>query len=296
MNKVGVCISGGGAKIGFAIGVLETMYAKGIKPDIVYGISSGSLCTAGLCYGSLDFLKNQLLGIKKKEDVLDPQWFKALITQVTGLGSADGLYGMKTMRKKLNELPQLNPVMKGVVGYVDLVNGGITYVSSAAVSKKDFLDAVQASCTIPLAMQTQRVENEVRVDGGVRDILPLKQLIDDPLRVDEIHVISLHPVVPSPQPVAKKVMPVSLRTIDLLVNEVLQNDLKIAKLYNMLLDKGQANLIPGKRMVKLFEYIPTLLICETIEFNAENIQKGIEHGIEIAKNKLKNYPSGYIYY
>jgi hypothetical protein len=116
------------------------------------------------------------------------------------------------------------------------------------------------------------------------------------LSLIHIYVISLNPIAPSPQPVAKKVMPVSLRTIDLLVNEVLQNDLKIAKLYNMILDKGQGNLIPGKRMVKLFEYIPTIFICETIEFKAENIQKGIDHGIEIAKDKLKNYPSGYIYY
>lgn len=295
MSKIGVCISGGGAKIGFAVGVLETMYKKGIKPDVVYGISSGSLCTAGLCYGSLNFLKNQLLGIQKKEDVLDPQWFKALITQVTGLGSADGLFGMKSMRKKLDELPNNTAVMKGVVGYVDLVSGGITYVSSTNVPKKDFLDAVQASCTIPLIMQTQRLQSEVRVDGGVRDILPLKHLIDDPLGVDEIHVISLSPVAPCQQPVEKKIAPVALRTLDLLVNEVLQNDLKIAKLYNMLLQNNQGNLIPGKRLVKLFEYIPLNSICETIDFKKENIQKGIDHGIAIASKVLQNYPLGYVY-
>lgn len=32
-------------------------------------------------------------------------------------------------------------------------------------------------------------------------------------------------------------------------------------------------------------------IWHAIEFEAENIQKGIDHGIEIAKDKLKNYPS-----
>jgi len=288
---VGLCISGGGAKIGFAVGILKTMERKGIKLDLVYGISSGSLCTAALCYGTVGFLESQLLGIRRKEDVLDPQWFKTLITQTTGLGDADGFFGMMSMRKKLDGLPEDKPVRKGVVGYVDLKSGGIVYVSSLEVTKKDFLDAVQASCSIPLVMQTQRVGDEVRVDGGVRDILPLKQLIDDPLKVDEIHVISLSPLTPGQKQIEKKIMPVALRTIDLLLNEILQNDLKIARIYNRLLDKGMGVLIPGKRLIKFYEYVPTRQICDTIEFNRENIQKGIDHGLEIADEVLKDYPS-----
>ena len=31
--------------------------------------------------------------------------------------------------------------------------------------------------------------------------------------------------------------------------------------------------------------------CDTIEFNKENIQKGIDHGLEIAQEVLKDYPS-----
>lgn len=288
---VGVCISGGGAKIGFAIGVLETMESKGIKPEIAYGISSGSLCTAALCYGSVEFLKTKFLEIRKKEEVLKPQRLKVLITQIMGLGKADGIYGMDRMRKKLNELPEDKPLKKGVVGYVDLRLGGITYVSSADVEKEDFLNAVQASCSIPLVMQTLRIGEEVRVDGGVRDMLPLKQIIDDPIKVDEIHVVSLNPLNPSPKKIGKKIVPVALRTVDLILNEVLQNDLKIAKIYNMILEQGMDKLIPDKRLIKLYEYVPTEYICDSIDFRKENIQKGIDHGIEIAKKVLKNYPS-----
>ncbi len=288
---VGLCISGGGAKIGFAVGILETLEKKGIKPKIAYGISSGSLCTAALCYASVDFLKNQLLEIRKKEEVLNPQFIKVLITQITGLGKADGIFGMDRMRKKLNALPEEESQMKGVVGYVDLKDGGITYVSSSDVGKKDFLDAVQASCTIPLAMQTLRLRDEVRVDGGVRDVLPLKQLIDDPLQVDEIHVISLSPLTPSEKDIDEKILPVALRTIDLILNEVLQNDLKFAKIYNRLLEKGLKELIPDKRPIKFYEYVPTHVICDSIDFRKENIQKGIDHGLEIAEEVLKDYSS-----
>ena len=291
----GLCISGGGAKIGFAVGVLEIMESKGIEPRLVYGISSGSLCTAALCFGgpdfksSLSFIKQMLLDIRKKEDVLDPQIFRALITQIFGLGKRDGLYGMKTMRKKLDELPIEGPVTKGVVGYVDLKSGSIRYVSTEATDKNGFLDAVQASCSIPMAMQTQRVGDEVRVDGGVRDVLPLKHLIDDPLQVAEIHVISLSPFAPGSKEIKEKILPVSLRSIDLLVNEVLQNDLKIAKLYNELIEEGKSGLIAGKRLLKFYEYVPSRFICDTIDFNKENIQKGIDHGHEIALEVLKDY-------
>ncbi len=293
---IGLCISGGGAKIGFGVGVMDILVENGIKPDLVYGISSGSLCTASLCFGgtdfwsSIDYLKKMLLDIKKKEDVLDPQIFKAFVTQISGIGKSDGLYGMKSMRKKLDELPVKKPIMKGVVGYVDLMSGNIKYVSSDSVNKREFLDAVQASCTIPLAMQTQRTGDEVRVDGGVRDVLPLKQLIDDPSNVDEIHVISLNPFTPYHEEIKEKILPVTLRSIDLLVNEVLQSDLKIAKLYNKLIKEGQSGLIADKRLIKIYEYTPAKFICETIDFNKENIQKGIDHGHEIANEVLKNYP------
>lgn len=293
MGKVGICISGGGARIGFAVGVLEVIHAAGIRPDLVYGISSGSLCTAGLCYGDLDFLKATLLDIRKKEEVLDSQWFKALVTQLTGRGRADGLYGMGTMRRKLDRLPRAEPALKGAVGFVDLASGSIHYVASTDVSKSEFLDAVQASCTIPLVMQTQRAAGQVRVDGGVRDILPLKRLIDDPMGVSEIHVVCLSPVLPMPEPVGKKIISVSIRAIDLMVNEVLQDDLKMAKLYNRLLRNDLGNMFPGKRLVKVFEYIPRYSICETIDFNRENIQKGIDHGHEIAAEVLRHYPLGY---
>jgi NTE family protein len=289
MKRIGVCISGGGAKIGFAVGVLEIMFEKGIQPQLVYGVSSGSLCTAGLCYGGLPFLKEQLLAIRKRSDVLGAQTFRLFVSQLLGIGSWDGLFSMKKMRKKLGELPNKQPALKGVVGHVDLVNGEVGYVASDQVEREEFLDAVQASCSIPFAMQTQRIGREVRVDGGVRDILPLKQLIDDPLRVEEIHVIGLSPIQPESKEIAKKALSVAMRSIDLMSHEVLLNDLKTANLYNDLLKKCPAEAVAGKREIPIYEYFPNFLICDTIDFCAENIRLGIAHGREIATKKLANY-------
>ena len=102
-------------------------------------------------------------------------------------------------------------------------------------------------------------------------------------------MICLSPVTPDEKQIGKKIVPVTVRTLDLILNEVLQNDLKIAKIYNMLLEKDLGELIPGKRLIKFYEYIPAKSICDTIEFKKENIQKGIDHGLEIAREVLKDY-------
>jgi predicted acylesterase/phospholipase RssA len=298
---VGACISGGGAKIGFAVGVMEKMREKGIQLDLATGISSGSICTAALCYGDLDTLKAMLLAIKSRKDVLNRQLFKVIWTLLTGLGQADGLYGMKIMRRKLDKLPLQTPRLRGIVGYVELKSGEIIYVSTQdeGMTKERFLDAVQASCSIPGSMQTQRVGTEVRVDGGVKDVLPLKRIIKDPLQVDEIHVICLSPLKDPLEPDAelKGVLQVSMRSIDILVKEALLNDLETAEYFNELISLApqlgptvQPRLV-GKRKIKFYKYIPTVKICETTDFREENIQKGIEHGHKIAEEVLKSYPN-----
>jgi NTE family protein len=293
---VGVCISGGGAKIGFAVGVFEVMEKHGIKIDLAYGISSGSICTAALCYGNVKFLKETLLSIKKRDDVLKKQWSKAIWTLMTGLGKADGWYEMDTMRRKLDLLPEDKPKIKGVVGYVKLQSGDIEYKASDQLSKKEFLDAVQASCSIPAYMQSQRVGNDNYVDGGVRDVLPLKPLIKDDLQVDEIHVICLNPLTPSSNKTYKNIVQVATRSVDLLVNEVLQNDFDYMVLLNNLLaqkqclSSGLQTWLKNKRIIKPFRYLPAETICDTTDFREETIRKGIEHGRTIASQVLSKYP------
>ena len=297
---VGVCISGGGAKIGFAVGVMERMRDKGIHPTLVSGISSGSICTAGLCYGDLDILREKLLSIKSRKDVLNRQLLKVVWTLFSGIGQADGLYGMGIMRRKLEDLPHQTPRIQGIVGYVELKSGEMVYVTTQdkGMTKEKFLDAVQASCSIPASMQTQRVDSEVRVDGGVKDVLPLKRLIRDPFQqVDEIHVISLSPLKDPLPPDAKftNILQVSLRSIDVMVTEVLLNDLETAEFFNDLLSMapqlGSAlqSRLAGKRKIRFFKYFPKDRICDTTDFCEANIRKGIEHGHLIADQVLSSY-------
>ncbi|MGD2246385.1 MAG: patatin-like phospholipase family protein [Candidatus Aminicenantes bacterium] len=293
---IGLSISGGGAKIGFAIGVLEVMEEKGIRPDIVYGISSGSLCTAALCYADVQYLKEQMLAVRKKSDVLVPRQFKAFLTQFFG-GADDGLYGMSRMRQKLDEVPGDNPKINGVVGYVELISGAIVYVEShdKNVSKKDFLDAVQASCTIPFYMKTLRFgPRDIRVDGGVRDVLPLKFIfnkIKESNENSEIHIIGLSPlnISESEEPIKRRIVAVTKRSIEILVNEIYRNDFENAEKINWDIQHGIPR--PGKQKVELYPYFPDKDFCDSLDFRKKTIEIGIEIGQKKAEEKLANYPS-----
>lgn len=296
MQVVGVCISGGGAKIGFAVGVLEVMEDHGIKIDLAYGISSGSLCTAALCYGDVQFLKKALLAVKKRDDVLKKQWVKVIWTLITGWGKADGVFQIDTLRRKLDTLPYDKPKIKGVVGYVKLQSGDIEYKASDSVSKEEFLNAVQASCSLPVLMQSQRIGADDCVDGGVRDVLPLKALVEDPLNINEIHVICLSPLTTPPtKETYKNIAQVAVRSADLLVTEVLKNDYDYLDRVNKLIDhkhllsRDLQSWLADKRTIRPFRYLPKKDICETTDFCTENIQKGIDHGREIASEVLKGY-------
>jgi hypothetical protein len=95
----------------------------------------------------------------------------------------------------------------------------------------------------------------------VPDILPLKQLIDDPLQVEEIHVLGLSPVQAERKEIDGKVLPVAVRSLGFMSNEVLLNDLKIAKLYIDLLRNCPAEAVAGKREIALYECFPEFLIA-----------------------------------
>jgi predicted patatin/cPLA2 family phospholipase len=220
-------------------------------------------------------------------------------TQVTGLGKANGVFEMNTMRQKLNLTPYDKPKIKGVVGYVNLQSGAVEYKDSDSLSKEKFLNAVQASCSMPGFMQSQRIGAHDCVDGGIRDVLPLKALIKDSLNVDEIHIISLNPLEPTPIGKTNKIKQVAERSLELLVNEVLQNDYDYADRVNKLIDQlidhkhllsnDLQSWLANKRKIRLFRYLPTEAICGTTDFCTEKIQKGIKHGRKIASDVLKAY-------
>ena len=156
----GLALSGGGAK-GFShIGVLMAFEKFGLKPDIISGVSAGSI--AGVLYGA---------GLSPS-DIIKCFSEASSLTNFTEFAiPKDGFLKLDKFGKLLEDwLPVRNleelsiPI---VVCATDLDHG-----KSVGWSKGEIIPRVLASCSIPIVFQPQKINGIHYVDGGVLHNLP----------------------------------------------------------------------------------------------------------------------------
>lgn len=260
MSKVGVVLSGGGAKGAFQVGVLQRLIEKGIQPSVFFGTSVGALNASGMAYLGINDLTNLWMKIEGKGDILKPAWWKLLWM--------DGLYSMKPLREKLAKFIVGDSKAEAVVCYVDLPKGAIHYASNLDMPVEDFRTFVEASAAIPGIME---LPNGVLADGGVREQAPLKQAIK--AGCDEIHVILCNPITENPtqswnigSPI---IVSLSMRALDIMEHEVFLNDIDLCR---------ERNKIDGYQKIDLHVYAPDRLLIDTLEFDPKKIREAIQQG------------------
>ncbi len=197
--KVGLVLSGGGAR-GFAhAGALKALEEMGIKPDIVAGVSAGSVVTVMYCSG---MKPDEILKVFSDAKFTD---FAEIGVPREGFFSMDGF--KKFLRKHipyrdLSELP-----LPGIVCATDLDN-----YSRAAFSEGDIAECVSASCSIPIIFKPVNIKGITYVDGGVTANLPAWVLRDC---CKYLIGINCSPVPRRGKP--KSILDIAQRTYDLLV-------------------------------------------------------------------------------
>jgi len=193
-KRVGVVLSGGGAKGMAHIGVLKVLEKAGIPIDIVTGTSIGSIVGGLYAIGynshSLDSmvraqdwtyvitdkedLRNQSLLDRKKESTY-------LFTMSLTIGKRDLNAGGLIKGKNLAELFQ-----KLFVGYTDSLDFTNDLKIPFACVATNIMDnsevvfhsgrlpqAIRASMSIPAAFSPVRIGNMVLVDGGLKNNYPV---------------------------------------------------------------------------------------------------------------------------
>lgn len=159
-DSVGIALSGGGAR-GFShLGVLRAFEKFGIKPNVISGVSAGSIAAVLYSAG------------------LDPRDIMECFSQASGLGSFMELSLPKESFLKLNKFSQMLdswlPVKKleelkipTIVCATDLDNA-----KSVGWVKGDIVPRVLASCSIPIIFSPVKIDGVNYVDGGVLRNLP----------------------------------------------------------------------------------------------------------------------------
>jgi len=163
--KIGLALGGGAAR-GFAhIGVIKTLEAQGIKPDLVVGTSAGSVIAALYASGNPGTELNRMALTLDEASITD--WALPFSGKFGGMIKGDALQSTVNRLVKNQRIENM-PIPLGIVA-TDLQTGaGILF------QRGDTGQAVRASCSVPGIFQPSVINGREYVDGGLVSPVPVR--------------------------------------------------------------------------------------------------------------------------
>lgn len=265
-------LSGGGSRGAFQAGVIRALTEAGRRWDVIAGVSVGALNAAYMAQFKVVEQKGAALGLKdfwdqiKGNSSIYKRWFPFGRAHALWKG---GLYDTSPLAKTVKyglDLDRLNNSdVKLLVGAVCLETGGYEYVEGAG--NRSIVNWVLASAAFPVAFPPVKLGSFHFVDGGVRDITPITDIMA--LKPDEVDVVLTGPL---GRPVdgfaAKKAanaIEVALRAGALMADEVFNSDL----------DRVSA---ADRRKIKVYAPPESIQLPDPLDFNPADISRLYEVG------------------
>ena len=165
-HKIGLALSGGGAK-GFAhLGAFKFLEESGLKPDVISGTSAGSLMGVLFADGySAEEIKNMFIGREFSE-------FAQIQIPKSGLFDHERFreFLKRHLRtKRIEDLP-----IPMVIVATDLDHGVSHEFRSGPI-----VEAVTASCCMPIIFSPIEINKTHYVDGGLFKNFPVSTIRDE---------------------------------------------------------------------------------------------------------------------
>jgi NTE family protein len=185
-QRIGLCLSGGGA-LGYAhIGALQALEEAGIRPTHISANSMGSI--VGVLYAAGISPADMLRMIEQEKGYRIHSLFDV------NLGKNFGFMKHDKLRKVLDKYIPYNNFdslqTKFYVCCVDIRRGKVKIVSQGNKLK----DYVIASSSIPLLYEYCVIEGVEYVDGGIKNNFPLEPLLEEKCdKIIGINVINFTP-------------------------------------------------------------------------------------------------------
>lgn len=197
--KLGLVLSGGGAR-GFAhAGALQALEEMGVKPDVIGGVSAGAVVTVMYASG---MKPQEILKAFSNAKFGD---FAELALPRDGFFSMDGF--KKFLRKQIPYSDLSDLPLPAVVCATDLIGS-----KAVAFWEGSIDECVSASCSIPIVFKPVKIGGVMYVDGGVVANLPAWALGD---KCKYLIGVNCSPMPRRSQP--KSILDVAQLTYDLLV-------------------------------------------------------------------------------
>ncbi|MBX7163638.1 MAG: patatin-like phospholipase family protein [Saprospiraceae bacterium] len=157
--RIGLCLSGGGTRGIFHIGVLQALEEYDIKPDIVAGSSAGALVGSFFCAG---ISPKEMLNI-----ALSTSWFHFFKPKLP-INGLTGLHYLGDLVKKYishNSFDKLKIPLR--ITATNLNTGLLEVFESGELSRP-----VRASCSVPMLFKPVMIGTQMYLDGGILMNLP----------------------------------------------------------------------------------------------------------------------------
>lgn len=212
MKKIGICLSGGGARGAYQIGALVALQELGILEKVAAfsGASIGAVNAIFVSTGAIDAAKDLWFHIPENPLGDHPSVIRTIRDEKLKIIDS-GLFSIKKLNQLLNdnidfELLKNKEVFIAISdtggsdkGLVDLLkstfahyiqkDSQVQYIPLKEINKEMQIDTVVASCSIPIVFPPIVTNNRKYRDGGYFDNTPIKPLID--FGCDEIICITI---------------------------------------------------------------------------------------------------------
>lgn len=278
-------LSGGANKGAWQFGALRYLINDlNISYDILCGVSVGALNCSYLSMFPKEREKDALKSLETLWDTITDAKVKKSwcpLGVVHGLW-LDSIYNSQPLIDMVHADLNLDSIRKSgrqiAVGAVSMNTGEYRIFTQ---DDDCFVDGVLASSSYPMGLRPIIIDNQKWTDGGVKHIVPLQEAID--FGATDIDVIICAP--PKTTAVFNDVDAVTfgMRCFDFMTDQMVQSDLKIADLYNQLVD---ARINTEKKHINIKVIRPTAnLELSPLSFDNTSIKKLIEQGYSEAKQQ-----------
>lgn len=276
--KIGLALSGGGAKGLAHVGVLKVLEEQNIKIDYITGTSMGAVVASLYSAGyTPDQIEDILVGINwngylsgeldnKKvplEKKLNNQKYAATVrydkefnlSLPKGFGSTEIIY--LRLKKLLANVDNINDFDKLPIP-LRIITTDLNSGKAVALSKGDLARAITASVAIPTILDPVEINGNLYVDGLISRNLPVEDVID--------------------------------MGADIVIASDVGNEVKDNKDYNILSVMNQLVTIQSASSTQHQREMATILISPDIQaYNATDMKRGKEFialGFEAAQEKI----------
>lgn len=206
--NTGLVLSGGAARGLAHIGVLKAMHEWNIFPDVVSGVSAGSIVGAFYCDG---YTPEEIFEIFNRRKLFD---FVKLGLPKSGFLEMSKLKEVLEKNLRTEKLEDLKkPFWITVTNYC---TGKTEYINNGSI-----VDAVIASSSIPVLFKPYKINGNYYIDGGITNNFPTEPIADN---CSKLIGAAVNPVNVVNKPLG--IVPTALRSFQLSISSKIQDKKK----------------------------------------------------------------------